>query len=1121
MTPLLDLIAGYCTLASASLVLAELPLRSLDCPAGTNVFAVRLCVSHIIPRSARKDSSHPQNQASGKTMARIEFPNSLKGLLEEGELQAPIRAFADRVGEILADNKLPFFPDYTDHGIEHIECVLRSEVELVPKDVWERSRQDSSPRLLCDADAAVIIGATLLHDIAMHLRPPGFLELTAPESRFRPLPWFKEPQEGHPGDRSWHELWDDYVREARRMSDRKLGDIIGLESVRRGWKFHSLPEDPGQWDLNRRLVVGEFIRRHHARLAHEIAIYGFPGLPAGAGEGQFPALGSENGHPLGRLADLIGLAARSHGISLRLCKSYLDASPRYAKNPRPMGTAVLYPMALLRVADYLQIDRKRAPAVLLRLRDPQSPVSVQEWQKHQAVEAIGPADDHLAKTVTVSANVSLKTYLQLRELLDGLQREMDHSTAVLDEFYGSRADLGLNRLTLATRRVYSNLQTAAFRDSLPYVPERTGFSADPNLLTLLVEPLYGKQPSVGVRELMQNAVDAVRELDAWCKHRGRAPESLELPDQEADVLIDFIRREDGSWFLRCTDKGIGMTADTLSSFFLRAGASFRQNPEWTKEFMDDSGNTRVLRAGRFGIGAFAAFLLGPELRLWTRHVTDAESVGHRLEATADSQLIEIRRERGLPVGTTVEVEITPESWDKLSVSKHAPPFQYITHTTDWFCWHWPSVVRRVVAGQEQRTLDQAFSAVLRDPQTGPEWALIQSDGLDAVYWTFANAPVLACNGFVIKDLQDRFAQMPYWSEHFAQLERPNVAVFDSAGNLPLTTQRYRLSENRLPFNLALARDMTLSFLAHALVCGPRSPGEAVSNCCRHPLCLSTSRDISEGVFGLDEGRLRWCASRIGFVPADQWLYTLLAAERCLVLGALDTVSADETPWIPAQAAAEGFLQAGCSMLSWLAYVDEEEMRRSRSADAAGEIMGEFLAELAREGIATIALLPRLPGVVHVLASVSRFVDIDALASTKATVFSEDSQDAESELNEKGTAQPEIHAARAPELFQWGNARASSINLKHALDVLQAALPQSQHRRYAPSILFVAELQTPSTEESPETLIAQVWNECLGPRAIPFDATDRKALIEHGRQHPDLRRHIEAWERMRCEGTVPE
>jgi molecular chaperone HtpG len=116
-------------------------------------------------------------------------------------------------------------------------------------------------------------------------------------------------------------LWDDYVREARRFNDRTLGNILGLESVRRGWKFKDLPEDSGQWEGNHCRVVGEFIRRHHARLAHEIAIYGFPGLPVGLGEEQLPAMGIERGHALMRLADLIGLTARSHGTSLRECHS--------------------------------------------------------------------------------------------------------------------------------------------------------------------------------------------------------------------------------------------------------------------------------------------------------------------------------------------------------------------------------------------------------------------------------------------------------------------------------------------------------------------------------------------------------------------------------------------------------------------------------------------------------------------------------------------------------------------------------------------------------------------------------------------------------------------------------
>jgi hypothetical protein len=214
-------------------------------------------------------------------MPKIELPGPLDDLLEGSSYRAPILALADRVSEILADNALRFFPDYTDHGSGHVSLVLRTEVELIPREVWKEtgSRADRR-RPLRDADAAVLIGATLLHDIGMHLRVDGFRELVGKASRFKPLEWFDKSQQGHSADIPWHQLWEDYEREARRFSDRQLTNIVGEKSAR-VWKYQALPEDEGQWELNHFLIVGEFIRRHHARLAHEIAIYGWTPLERG------------------------------------------------------------------------------------------------------------------------------------------------------------------------------------------------------------------------------------------------------------------------------------------------------------------------------------------------------------------------------------------------------------------------------------------------------------------------------------------------------------------------------------------------------------------------------------------------------------------------------------------------------------------------------------------------------------------------------------------------------------------------------------------------------------------------------------------------------------------------
>jgi hypothetical protein len=64
-----------------------------------------------------------------------------------------------------------------------------------------------------------------------------------------------------------------------------------------------------------------------------------------------------------------------------------------------------------------------------------------------------------------------------------------------------------------------------------------------------------------------------------------------------------------------------------------------------------------------------------------------------------------------------------------------------------------------------------------------------------------------------------------------------------------------------------------------------------------------------------------------------------------------------------------------------------------------------------------------------------------------------------------------------------------------------------------SFIFIAEFEIEKNINQPKSTLAEVWNECLGPRGIPFDPEARQALIEHGRQHPELRRHIEAWEEM--------
>jgi HD superfamily phosphodiesterase len=66
------------------------------------------------------------------------------------------------------DNKLEFFPEYTDHGIEHIQSVLNTAEEIISDSSWD---------IITPEDVYVLISSIFLHDSAMHLDKDGLWSL--------------------------------------------------------------------------------------------------------------------------------------------------------------------------------------------------------------------------------------------------------------------------------------------------------------------------------------------------------------------------------------------------------------------------------------------------------------------------------------------------------------------------------------------------------------------------------------------------------------------------------------------------------------------------------------------------------------------------------------------------------------------------------------------------------------------------------------------------------------------------------------------------------------------------------------------------------------------------------
>jgi len=701
----------------------------------------------------------------------------------------------------LRDSKLPFFPDYTDHGTDHLNKVMLTASELI--------REDAKP-FFSTADAAILILSILLHDSAMHISESGFFQLIKGSAKDWRI-------EGFDSER-WPNIWDEFLFAAKRWDDRTLVDVIGETTS--GLPRATIRDPFDHYDNlaeSDRRLIGEFIRRHHPRMAHEFAVFGVPGPSAHPIK---PSTGFEPDH-----CDIGGLIARSHGLSVRQCLEYLSA--KYDRREYQNIHAVFL-MTLLRVGDNLQIESERSTPVIFRYKHVPSPLSEREHKVHHAIKNITRTHDDPESIWIQAQPGDVRTLLRIQEWLLSIQVELDASWAVLGEVY-SLLSLTLSNFGLIIRRVRSNLDNLmAIAKVLDFVPKRIAFDvARPDLLRLLVRPLYGDRPEMGVRELVQNAVDAVRELKDLCEHdSGEIEIHAPTIDGDVEVWLDD-PDENGSAWLKVTDCGVGMTEDVVQDYFLTAGASFRNSDEWhrehdSKEAEQSAGTNvkaRVLRSGRFGIGVLAAFLLGNEIEVKTRHVR--ASRGIYFKCSLDSDVIELQYVDNIPTGTSIGVRVSEDTFGRLT---HVHPAWRHTdehHRWDWYSCRQPRVVR--LFGSSRQTLPQRFTlpgAGEDLPPTHHRLALL--DYAD-VQWTYdGQRPSLTCNGIIIGSWDDygRFDEGHHGDMLETQvidLSTPAVSVFDPDGNLPLTLQRDKLAARTYPFSDQLVTEVLKDVIAQIFV----------------------------------------------------------------------------------------------------------------------------------------------------------------------------------------------------------------------------------------------------------------------------------------------------------------
>ena len=150
------------------------------------------------------------------------------------------------------------------------------------------------------------------------------------------------------------------------------------------------------------------------------------------------------------------------------------------------------------------------------------------------------------------------------------------------------------------------------------------------LLQVLSENLYS-QPEVAIRELVQNASDAIGR---------RQLQSSDGFSPRIDVSIDSTEQT-----LTVTDNGCGLTADEIEQFLARIGSGFTRSIKTTEnDFI-----------GAFGLGFLTAYMIGERVMMETTSISDP-TVGYRFISDNGERYIVSETEPG-PIGSRVTVHL--------------------------------------------------------------------------------------------------------------------------------------------------------------------------------------------------------------------------------------------------------------------------------------------------------------------------------------------------------------------------------------------------------------------------------------------------------------------------------
>ena len=394
------------------------------------------------------------------------------------------------------------------------------------------------------------------------------------------------------------------------------------------YQYHlkSLSAGPGEWAEIKRLAeahaLADVLRARHAEKAEELATMVWPD---GTSEQQALIEDSDLRKFYGRTIGKIAYShCKTHEVLLAEFQQKLGAIPGF---PPEWTVDPLKLACLLRVADAAHINAERAPHFHRVILKPTG-ISDDHWnfQSKLLQPYFDPED-----TIVFHGQVFTEKDIPAWWLANDAIKMLDTELKCTNDLLADTDSASFPRPQLRARKVRGAGAPDILSQLIPtkgWAPVDTTVSvSDPVTLieNLGGKKLYGDLSWIPLRELLQNAVDAIN-----------ARRSLD--SQTFSPKIRVILQEDPSgWSLSVMDNGIGMSKRVIAGELVKFGKSLWKSTEVRSEHPGLLGSS-FAPIGQFGIGFFSVFMVSERVtvisRKYDEHITHSLDFYHGLRVPA-------------------------------------------------------------------------------------------------------------------------------------------------------------------------------------------------------------------------------------------------------------------------------------------------------------------------------------------------------------------------------------------------------------------------------------------------------------------------------------------------------